>query len=318
MPEHERPAAAGSASRSPPVTITGMPFTSRRAFLKALDDAHLTDVVLSSTATFPVRVAADGTVHGRWSSCLPRAGHRTPDDQRDVTAHQALEGPECRACARTLTDSCQDHQVSVILNAHIDAAAARRMADRAPGKANPAGAAKLLRKLANHVSTLEFSGRSLAPGLADPVALALQATRDAQTRLAGAARDDDAQREALTTAHNALVPARWRGKVHLPDEQCLIGLMPAMRGTDITRAILNAFAVPGASGQLLLAPRYVADYLNREMYRSGENVIVFAVATADATEQELAATAALWDPTSAGPLADLAVALRTARDVAAT
>lgn len=72
--------------------------------------------------------------------------------------------------------------------------------------------------------------------------------------------------------------------------------------------VLATFAVPHeGKHQVLRAPRYVADFLLREMYRSSSVPMILTAPIGEASDEVVHRAASMWDPVSAALLSDPAV-----------
>lgn len=283
--------------------------TTRKATLAALADLRLTDRAIDDARPVEVAVDADGAPHKRYSSCDKRTMRR-PESVR-WTVRDLVEQPVlCPHCEEGLIASAfNGHDIAFLLDTHARAATATRVTRT--GKMS-AASVKLLRRLeADHQNLV----RSKSPYV-DAVTDLTERTAAAIAALTRLAGGDEAKDAALAQCVEALVPKQLRGKVHLDDERTLIAIVPTMRGSDAIRRVLAALVfAPDLPGQFLLGPRYVVDYLYKEMYRGSADAFIAAAPVGAASDEQIRHAATLWEATGGGPMSSLPVALRVACDL---
>jgi hypothetical protein len=214
----------------------------------------------------------------------------------------------CPSCAvsveRRMRSQAGGEGIYALLAAHDDLTKIRQAAT---GPVDPVRVARLTRALAAHTGQARcFRIPELAGALAALDEAATQAT--AALRRA-AALDTDA---VLTAIRNSLVPARWRSAATFDHTSTLIGLAPAPALRDLALATIETFRIPGPDGAVLLrAPAYVADLLARHLGNRASGTYI----TTTTSTQHDATIIKIWNPSTGGPLANLALAACAAADL---
>lgn len=284
------------------------------ALVRALIRTGLLEAALRDGAIRVVTVARDaaGGVHS--SGCALACG----TERVGVTAAELLAGsPGCPSCERRLAHQALSTDLHQMLDAAQGAAAAVRAAGRPLDAAAARRAATTLRHLGDHATTLaRLCARN--PDLAADAERIRQAVLDAAATLREQAGGDHARDGVLEKIRSDLIgrnPRRLAQTLRAQDPAHLIGIYPAWSATPAVAAALTALAQPGARHQVLVGPRWVADWLHREMYRSGNFPYIQCVDVSQLGADVVAVACQLWDPGTAGPLVDLAVAVTTAANL---
>lgn len=285
-----------------------MRVTSRKIITRDLSDLGILAQLQADTALVrTVAVGASGALHrGQDYSC---AKEGAAEQAQDVVRSVALfEAPLCPTCAPDLMGSLLTAHVHQLLVGLATARAAQRAARSAT-----ADRATHRRRLDRARANLTFAARSY-PGPAAQVNTEILA---AQAAIEGA-ESMPARREALLTqARTAMlgpVPATARGTVDalFDGSDTLMGIYPTLTASGPTAELITELTVRHQGPrQVLQAPRFVADYLYREMYRTSKFAVIVCASLDGADPEIISAAAAMWDPTSPDPMSNLTTSLRT-------
>lgn len=270
----------------------------RSGWLVLIGEAGFTPAHL--TGMDYVGVESTGVVHAAWEH---PAASVVSMEHRPVSA--LLGATWCTKCeaklAQLVNGSCP---VARTLDLYCDARSIVRSAARAT--LTPARAGAFEERVYKGAVVLDDAPAPVTSMVADALDAAARAARG------GAVAD-----KMIAWVAGQLREG-GRGQVALPSQACLIGVWPPMRGTAETRPVLTALAAHQDTGkQLLVAPRFVADWLLRTAYRSQEAPLVYAVPIEGVDAQVLRTAALLWEPGSVAATGDLTVALEVATQVSA-
>lgn len=287
------------------VTLLGMK-TSRVARL--IDTYQLSP--LAETEIGRGWLNGEGQTHVNMGLCT-----RWAADEVELTAAAALEleCPQCLAQVPTwLREYCP--QLWAVVSAYE--AIARTTAASARGEVTP----HLLDRDLRTINT-RLRKAALQAGFAYPevVSQLREVAQEAvNERLQIARQDKEALTQAYAAVRSELVPDKYRQHATFDHTPVLIGLAPnpKLKGATKTATILRAVRYDG-HGMLTRGPRYLVDLINRQV-GPGCYMTVIPMPSGPGAEDLVMSIIRLWDPTSAGPMSNLAHVARAAEAIVAT
>lgn len=281
---------------------------------RALQRAGLAEVAGLPACTTHVRVVAE-VAHSQYGCPAGRMSKFT--DGRQVTWAALADLAVCPQCSAEIAAAYGSDRMRLVVRLleadDVVRAVLRFAAD--PGRSAAAGKATAL---ARKLTAAKAEVAAVATQAADCPELAAACERldgrtdEARSALNTAQRTGAQRGRVLERVTAELLPPRLHGRVTLDSGRVLAGVVGAFDAAKKVQEVVDVCTVARYRGAVLLdCPRFVVDYVNR-FYALGSSWsgVVLTVPADGISAEQVQVVAALWDPTTDGPLADLATAVR--------